>query len=256
MGQLQTMNLQKIPAPTFDGTEDVAEFLQNFELVAKHNKWSDEECFIRLKFALVGSAKLGVTGTSFEELVKQLKLQYELTTENALILLKNLKWKAGSNIHQFAATLKRLVKLAYPGLDTAEAEKHCIRELTSMLPQNSQAAWLLKANPPANLNDAVQKIHEVNNPAVNNVEVDAVSKMTETMMNALAANNQQHSNTLDTLLKKMADTQQEILKALQSKQPGGRTTNNGPRRCWTCQQTGHVSRSCPTRQGNANGQRE
>lgn len=263
--QLQTLNahtveltenqkLQKIQPPVFDGTDDVAEFIKSFELVATHNKWTTSEKFIRLKFSLTGSAKLGVTGSSYEEMKAQLLTQYQITTENALNLLKAMKWRPGANIYQFAATLKKLVKLAFPGMTAEECDKHCVREVLSILPATSQAAWLLKATPPVNFDDAVKRIHEVNGASttVNSLEVETVTQATEKMMNVMAASVKQQSDTVTLLMTKMAEQQQEILKLLQtsSRRPSNRQAD-GSKKCFNCQKPGHFARNCPAKpQGN------
>lgn len=260
-----------IAPPTYDGSGDVEEFLELFENISEHNGWPEEEKAIRLKLAVTGSGKVGLHGATYTDLRQRLVTQHSLTSENAMSLLKTLRLRPGDNVYHFADKLQKLVRKAFPEMDDSMVERHTIRELISMLPTNSQAAWLFKAQPPNSLAETIQRIHECNvgvEKRVNQVGSGEVEDLCGKMVNMLQTSQaemlkQQQDATL-ALVKQLADGQKQLMEAFRSQ--GNRRTQSsqpGPRKCFHCQQPGHFARACPQkgaslpRQGseNMNGQR-
>lgn len=256
---------QGIPAPKFDGSGDVGIFLESFEEISAHNQWKESEQTIRLKMSLTGTASKGVDGATLAEIKAKLRLQYEITSENALGLLKMLKMRTGDNVFQFGAQLKRLVRRAFPDMSPEAADTHATREFIAMLPVNSQAAWAFKIRSPANLDEALQQVHEFNGVSgtskIQQLETESVqelcTKLTETMMSALKVTQeqlfQQQQHTTDAV-------QQQLAALRQQPRPNQLPKDFSQYRCYNCQELGHIARRCtkPSKRqsGNANVQEQ
>lgn len=82
--------VQAIPAPTFDGSGDVRSFLESFEEIPAHNQLRESEQTIRLKMSLKGTVGKGVDGATLADIMAK-RQQYEITSGNALVLIKMLE---------------------------------------------------------------------------------------------------------------------------------------------------------------------
>jgi len=257
-----------IAPPTYDGSSDVEEFLELFENIAGHNAWSDDEMVIRLKLAVIGPAQLGLQGQKYKELKKRLLAQNTISAENAMGLLKTLKLRPGDNIYHFSDKLQKLVSKAFPEMNPPAITKHVMREMMSMLPPSSQIAWLFKAQPPKDLEECVQRIHESNwgsERKINQLQHEEEEVLCKRMMNMLQTTQanmmKQQQDAMHSLVKQVAEGQRQMMEMLMLQQT--RFPREGPkaeaRKCYLCQQIGHLARNCPSkkdsnRQGNDGGQ--
>ena len=105
-----------VSCPTFDGTTDVQKFLQMFAEVARAYQWDEEDRTLHLKLALKGTAAECTQGETAEEVAEYLVNRFQLTREEARRELRNLKLRAGQDIHLFGNMVMKLVRMAEPDL--------------------------------------------------------------------------------------------------------------------------------------------
>lgn len=267
---LTRMSPKPIPAPTYDGTTDVDEFLEQFDAISEHNGWSSDENKLRLKLALKGSVSLGVSAVTYPEMCRQLKQQYAPSMDTATALLKAVKRQASENIYQFTQRLRKLVVTALPSLTEEQREEQVKREIITSVPSGSQLAWTLKLAPPQTVEETVEVIHKFNEfnggqTKLNRVEADDIIELKKDLEQqaALQRTNQEEmfkqfaslqSGLMEQILAtqtQMAATQQEVMSQLAA----AKSSDHRDIRCYNCNGRGHFARECkkPKRgAGNAN----
>ena len=252
-----TMPRQAIPAPTFDGTTDVEEFLQQFNDIADHIRWGATERRLRLGIALKGTATRGIDGETYAIMCEQLHKQYALTEDVASRLLKDIRRERNENVFQFSQRVTQLVRKVYPELSAAQQDQQVKRELISTVPQGSQLAWTLRLTPPGSLEEVVDVMNKyetfsgqshvsrLGTEKVTALE-DQVAKQAaaqlasqEAMMRQFAAMQSNLMEQLMTTQKQMVEVQKEVLANLRSK-----PSNRQEVRCFNCQEKGHYARAC------------
>ncbi|XP_067932996.1 uncharacterized protein [Watersipora subatra] len=207
---VRTRHALAIALPVFDGSTDVEDFLELFENIAMHNGWSVGEMAIRLRLSVMGSAGINLHGSNYLELREKLVANHSISMENAMTVLKMLRLRPGDNEFSFSDKLCKLVSKAFPKMERESVDRHAMRELIAMLPPNSQAAWLFKAQPRHSLEEAVHRIHEAN-PSVERKmnQLDATessSKLSDKMMAMM----QGTQASMQTLVQRFAEGQKQI----------------------------------------------
>lgn len=235
-----------LPSPTFDGSGDVETFLTRFHETASVNDWDDGEKHLRLKIAITGSAANGTEGKDFDGICEQLRQRYILSETGAMQLLRSLKWRAGDNIYDFVSYLEKIVKSAFPELDTTQRSRRCVKELVNALPSAYHTLqWQLTHQPPASLPDAVKLIHEFGTlqqdraPKINKVETEEMTEMRKAL-EGVTKTQQEMSLALASITSSLAD----LTKQRSSKRDKSQI------KCYACGELGHYKRECTNNQGN------
>jgi hypothetical protein len=156
----QTVRPKKVKAPRYAKTQDLAEYLTNFEKVIALNGWGDDEAGIELQNVLEGDAlshALTVQTTSFTEITKVLKERLVLRPEEARV--KALQISAShEDIDELANQCRRLVDRGFGpqglGINTGQLEEEKIRTFLRGLKKKEMAVYIKGQKPPT-LADAV-----------------------------------------------------------------------------------------------------
>ena len=249
-----------IPAPTFDGTEDVDTFITSYEAIAKHNRWSDAEKKLRLQLSLKGPATMGTNGDSCEEVYDKLQSQYGLTTDMANTLLRGLKLKPKESVHKFGEKVITLVKKAYPNLTTDQQDQQAKQEVLCAVSTMPQLAWTLRLSPPSSLAEAVDIIHKYRSMTTADVGIHRLeTEDVQDLKKQIELQAEEFRNSQKEMLDKFASMQMELTQKLVESQRqlatsqrellNGLAANRRPRttkdiRCYNCQGLGHISRDC------------
>ena len=150
-----------IPSPIFDGTTDVRKFLHTFGEVAEANHWDDDERSLQLKLALRGTAAECAQGETTEEIAESLVNRFQLTREEARRELRNLKLKAGQDIHLFGNLVMKLVRMAEPDLDQDALDDRACAELVDAIGDRLLTREF-RLQGPINFADAIRRIQQYN----------------------------------------------------------------------------------------------
>jgi hypothetical protein len=156
----QSVRPKKIKAPRYAKTQDLAEYLANFERVITLNGWGDEEAGIELQNALEGDAlshALTVQTTSFTEIAQVLKERLVLRPEEARV--KALQISASyEDIDDLASQCRRLIDQGFgpQGLNISPShlEEEKIRTFLRGLKRKEMAVFV-KGQRPQTLAEAV-----------------------------------------------------------------------------------------------------
>ena len=148
---------RQIESPTFDGTTDVRKFLQTFAEVAEANNWGDHERTLRLKLALRGTASECAHGGTADEIAESLLNRFQLTREEARRELRNLKLRAGQDIHLFGNLVMKLVRMAEPDFDVEQLDERATAELVDAI-GDKLLTREFRLQGPINFSDAMRRI--------------------------------------------------------------------------------------------------
>jgi hypothetical protein len=156
----QTVKPKKVKAPRYAKTQDLAEYLSNFERVIALNGWGDDEAGIELQNALEGDAlshALTVQTTSFTEITKILKERLVLRPEEARVKALQLSGNH-EDIDDLANQCRRLIDRGFgpQGLNitTPQLEEEKIRTFLRGLKKKEMAVYV-KGQRPQTLPEAV-----------------------------------------------------------------------------------------------------
>ena len=172
-----------VPPPVFKETDDWNDFIIQFDLCAKVNKWSDEQKAAQLCAALRGSTKsclslLGSKGArNYKKLVSALSRQYAPTGSESrygsLLMRRSFRGNKRENLPHYLQSLKKLYVKAYgqqKGSDRVICDLFIrglpneLRKLTSLQrPQNCKEALDVALSVQAATDDVKGRIEEEEN---------------------------------------------------------------------------------------------
>jgi len=159
---------REIEARRFSGNakESIEEYLLQFDLTSKRNRWDDEEKSTALLCALDGPAR-GILAefddplaATYIEIKEALLRRFGPTRlievhENALAQLRLQK---GQNIREIAHEIQRLVKKVYPDVVGPPRERLAVKHLINAIP-DKEATFYIKEKEPHDVMDAC-KLYE------------------------------------------------------------------------------------------------
>ena len=253
-----------VKSKDFDGMTTVEAFLQQIKACANYYCWSDEECSIHLRCALIGDAatwvwsQLDPDDLSYKQLQTLLRERYGSAKQEekyqAELLVR--RRQIGEELPTLLADLTRLMALAYPG-DVSAMSQMMARDYFFATLDESELALKITESEMKNLDDAYncaiwlemirrgsQRKDQVDSPARRERNVRAV----EADVSCLALNDE-FQNKLEELqaknLKQMEDVRQEnkrnqeaLLTQLSQLKPPtpapAQTKNFIQMRCFTC----------------------
>ncbi|KAL6263116.1 hypothetical protein P5V15_005917 [Pogonomyrmex californicus] len=111
----------KLKPDVYDGSVPLQEFLSQFELIARANRWGNSEKVVVLASCLRGKVRSVLEGgtelenSQYSKLVSRLELRFgeKLSVQNYYMQFINRKQKFGEDLAVLGSDLKRLSCLAY-----------------------------------------------------------------------------------------------------------------------------------------------
>jgi len=146
---------KEIPVRRFSGKESVTDYLKQFELTARHNRWSDEDKATSLLCALDGPA-----GSILAEIDDPGQIKYPEVKQKLLHrfgptlhpevheqALHDLRLARGQNIRELTPEINRLTKLAYPDFEPEARSRLAINALLNAIPDKDVTFYIKDKNP-------------------------------------------------------------------------------------------------------------
>ena len=240
---------REIKPPQFSGQGDVELFLSQFRDVAVANQWTDQEYALHLRLSLIDRAADCSRAEDRTEIEQSLRAQFGLSTRQAREKIRLLQRGPKQSVHELGTEAKKLVRLAYPGLQAREQEDMAIEVFIQALDNKSVKRHFL-ASPADSVSEAIEKVNEFleASDSHSKTRVHAISREGETPQPALSDPTIEMLKSIYELLKKREDTLDKLLEQQQARKPPQ------PAKCYLCNGS-HYKRDCPKlqnqpRQGN------
>jgi len=153
--QSRNCKRREIEARRFSGKEPIQEYLKQFELTAKRNKWTDSERASSLLCALDGSARTILAeiddpeSVSYDEIKQTLLRRFGPTkhTEIHEQALQDLRLVKGQPIRELSTEVLRLTKLAYPDFEPAARARLAVSALLHAIPEKDTVFYIRDRSP-------------------------------------------------------------------------------------------------------------
>ena len=247
---------------------DFQAFLDQFEVCARMNDWSEEEKANQLVLCMKEKARVVMSQlplddkNSYQRMVKALreKIGMRQVPEAAKATLKARRRKVGETLLDLSIDIKRLCGEAYPTLSPASLEQACIDHFTDAL--GASLAKDVIRSKPSTLDKALSEALELEA-----LELRAI-RMRERVVNDVSTNGGEVREVLNSPLPGWAPelstmiasatakaATEAVVNAIPSRSVQGnyapprfRQPNGRGRGCWSCGSMYHFQRNCP--QGN------
>ena len=135
--------------------ESVAEFLDQYELTAKINRWTDSEKALNLLYALDSPARSllteleDLTEMTYAEVKQALTKRFgpPASTETHEQTLQELRLSKGQSIRELDSEVNRVATLAYTELNVAARSRFAIKHLVAEIGDKEAMFYVRDKNP-------------------------------------------------------------------------------------------------------------
>lgn len=240
-------------APHYEGQGDVEYFIRRFEEVAEANDWRPAAALLHLRDALREDAQDCGRAGNIPAIFTALRARYGLSPREARSRISALKKDPETSLQKHATEVERLVGVAYADLPQGYLDRMVLDTFCGTV-GNSYLQRHFLAIEMETVEDAVRAGNEYlqirsgtdrtrAKPQVRQVEeaepeVKAVST-TETMLAAMLQAMQQMATQMTAQMERIQASQPAPPPTQRERDPQSGV-------CWTCGQTGHRRRNCPT----------
>ena len=222
-----------VSVPKFFSDEDAREWFQRFEICSSANQWNNETKARKLPTVLEGEALACWLELSDEQQADYKVAKEQLLTKmapNEFVSLEEFHsrtMRPGEAIALYLHDLKRLLRQAMPRLTEEASDPLLLHQFLSGLP-GPISRQLRASSDTKDLRAVVQRAKVL----MTVMEHEQVAAMTATSTTP---------SEVDQLKTQITQLTEQVA-ALTTKQK-----NERPKRCFCCNQLGHIQRNCPTR---------
>ncbi len=272
-------SVQIIPDP-FDGTTSWADYYVRFELTAEQNGWNEATKARWLGSKLRGEAERVLSdldiasARKYSCVVEALETRFGTSGKSDLYeaLLQQRKRKPNEPLPTLAQDIRRLVKLAKPGISNTLIEKESISYFMAALNDANMAYGIKLYKNPQTLNDCVIDVIRAQtlDPSRHNQEATKCRKIqfaeaakemetkaptqTEIMQQYVDQAVERSHQLLENHMKQLSCQVERLsrrdrshslpARGFGSKDERGRSNDRSNRNCFTCGKPGHIAKYC------------
>ena len=240
-----------IKPKSFDGTGDLTDYLNHFDLCIKVNGWDQSEAGTYLGLSLDGPAlkllegKKVTTAGGYRQLREALVSHYEPANqrETYKALLRTRQRLPGESLQTLQLELNKNMRMAYPEAGVKTIDALVLDRFLSILGDTRLRMWVYQSKP-ANCHDAVMTA--VGAEAYLKHEADQRQEV-----RAADASVAEHMHSQGGRMDKLAEAIAALTSKVDQGGQGGQSSKKWPvnRACYHCNQEGHFKRECPLLMG-------
>ena len=247
----------KVSVSKFSGTEDLEDYLMQFEAVAKLQQLNEENKAIVLLSKLEGSALATVNTSktkSYQDMVTCLKENFSPEQrELSYQKLQTRQQKKGETFSILAAEIQKLTMKSYPQLDALGrdiiATGHFVNSIS-----NSMVRQKLREKHPKDLSTAIKEARQIQADQETETMLtkrgERVHMVDETEFEELRERVCELQNSMSTQSSTRTENKQHSNGKEQKDSSKLRFKRKGPPTCYHCGYKGHVQRWCPSLMGS------
>jgi len=123
----------RLKVPTFAGTEDIEQFISEFNETWAITQWPPRVALAKLRGALTGEAKPYGQRPSVDGIFVALRDRCGTTALDARFRLQRLLCKEDTSFQDHALTVKRLARIAYSDLSETQQRRYMLVDFTQSI---------------------------------------------------------------------------------------------------------------------------
>lgn len=240
---------KELKPESFDGTGSWDDYIKQFDVISEYNEYSDQEKAAVLVSSLRGSAREILLGMAREEIKDLKKVREELDVafskergvQFSFAEFLARKQRENEKLWKFALDLKRLVRLAHPGIDEGIMDKQACSQFIHGISNNDIRRNLMLENI-TSLRSALRRAQEIQ--AVHLLEI---KEKQERIVRKIGVDRSHEK--IDSFCERNSEVSgnESFSRSIRDLTVTQKNKHSRKRKCWCCRELDHIKNDCPNR---------